>query len=210
MDKEYYRSQPSSASSLSYWKSNCFVVPKNLKVIRDDLFRPIEYEGYSDELFFKLTHHLEEVFMPSLPDGFVLKKAEVSEIASHINSCYEHEGVTTEELQKYQERPVYDSDLWLTLFDTQSGTLVASGIAEYDKCIREGSFEWIQVSPHFRRRGLGEFIVLEFLKRLKGKADFVTVSGKVHSASNPERLYEKCGFTDKVIWHVLREYEYSH
>ncbi len=38
---------------------------------------------------------------------------------------------------------------------------------------------------------------------MNGKADFVTVSGKVNNKTNPLALYERCGFSEKVIWHVL-------
>ena len=44
-------------------------------------------------------------------------------------------------------------------------------------------------------------------KRLKKKADFVTVSGKINNKSNPENLYLKCGFENKTIWHVLTKKE---
>ena len=43
-------------------------------------------------------------------------------------------------------------------------------------------------------------IVNELLYRLKGQADFVTVSGDVNNEDNPLGLYEKCGFVDKRIW----------
>ncbi|MCI8443399.1 MAG: hypothetical protein HFG27_12855 [Provencibacterium sp.] len=35
------------------------------------------------------------------------------------------------------------------------------------------------------------------------EADFATVSGKVDSFSNPERLYRRCGFQGEDIRHVL-------
>ena len=31
----------------------------------------------------------------------------------------------------------------------------------------------------------------------------LTVSGKVNTQTNPLSLYERCGFSGKVIWHVL-------
>jgi hypothetical protein len=51
--------------------------------------------------------------------------------------------------------------------------------------------------------GLGQCIVNELLSRLKDKADFVTVSGRVNNETQPERLYEQCGFSNKKNWHVL-------
>ena len=81
----------------------------------------------------------------------------------------------------------------------------ASGIAELDTDIKEGILEWIQVSPEYRGKGLGKFIVNELLWRMRDKADFVTVSGKVDNPTNPRELYKTCGFADEEIWHVLRK-----
>ena len=89
--------------------------------------------------------------------------------------------------------------------DTTNGRVVASGIAEVDPGIREGTLEWIQVSPDYRRKGLGRYIVNGLLQRLYGKADFVTVSGKLNNPGNPLALYCSCGFTDCVVWHIVRK-----
>ncbi len=93
--------------------------------------------------------------------------------------------------------------------DITSNELVASGIAGLDQNIGEGILEWIQVSPAYRRRGLGRYLVCELLSRMDGKADFVTVSGQVDNQSRPELLYESCGFQDRVVWHILTRKEKS-
>ena len=62
-----------------------------------------------------------------------------------------------------------------------------------------------QVStPEKRGFGLGQAIVRELLLRLKGKADFITVSGQIDNATDPEALYRKCGFTGNDIWCVVQ------
>ena len=86
-----------------------------------------------------------------------------------------------------------------------TGEIIASGIAEQDATIREGVLEWIQVSPAYRRRGWGRIIVYELLWRLTDQADFVTVSGKVNERTAPRALYDRCGFGEAVIWHVLKK-----
>ena len=48
-----------------------------------------------------------------------------------------------------------------------------------------------------------QLLVNELLTRLQGKADFVTVSGKVDNVTKPEMLYRKCGFKGDDIWHIL-------
>ena len=93
--------------------------------------------------------------------------------------------------------------LWLAVKDNLTEITVATGIAELDIRIGEGILEWIQVSPEYRHMELGTFVVNELLRRMKGNADFVTVSGKVNNKTNPLALYERCGFSEKVIWHVL-------
>ena len=107
-------------------------------------------------------------------------------------------------MKQYKKRNVYSPDLWIGLKENDSGKLVATGIAEFDQEIKEGVLEWIQVSPEFRRRGLGRFVVNELLIRLVKRADFVTVSGRMNNPNNPYALYLNCGFETPVIWHVVR------
>ncbi|MBR4875433.1 MAG: hypothetical protein IKU95_02975, partial [Clostridia bacterium] len=54
-----------------------------------------------------------------------------------------------------------------------------------------------------RRKGIGQAIVSELLRRMADLADFATVSGKVNSVTQPEKLYRKCGFCGNDIWHIL-------
>ncbi|KXB72468.1 hypothetical protein [Peptoniphilus sp. DNF00840] len=43
------------------------------------------------------------------------------------------------------------------------------------------------------------------MRRFKEKTSFVTVSGRINNKTKPEKLYESCGFEDKVLWHILME-----
>ena len=94
--------------------------------------------------------------------------------------------------------------MWICLYDVRNARIVATGIAEYDDTAKEGSLDWIQVSEEYRSQGFGKVIVCELLNRLLGKADFVTVAGRVDNQTKPELLYRQCGFRDKAIWHVLK------
>ncbi len=78
------------------------------------------------------------------------------------------------------------------------------GIAEIDSAIQEGSLEWIQVLPAYRRMGIGKRIVQELLARLGKRATFTTVAGGVDNPTNPEALYRSCGFTGRDVWWILR------
>ncbi len=64
--------------------------------------------------------------------------------------------------------------------------------------------EWVQVSKNSRRQGLGSYVVLELLWRMRNKMKFVTVSGRCDNPANPESLYRRCGFSGDDVWHVLR------
>ncbi|HHW93372.1 MAG TPA: GNAT family N-acetyltransferase [Clostridiaceae bacterium] len=203
MEKQTYLLNPTGASSLCFWKTNAFDIPAHMRVVSDDDFSENLLKNYTDDLYFKLLHKLKHIDAIALPEGFVVTQGSTEEFAAHINAAYEHEGVTVEELEQYRARPVYDGDLWICIRDTSSMKVVASGIAELDRDIGEGSLEWIQVSEGYRQIGLGSCIVNELLSRLKDNAEFVTVSGRVNNETRPEKLYEQCGFYDKTLWHIL-------
>lgn len=201
--KEEYLADPCRASSLPFWKTEQFAAPEGVSVFRDNEFDPDNCPG-ADERYFKLIHDLRSVPQPVLPDGYELTATGPEELAEHISACYTKEGVTAEELAGYAGRDVYDGKLWIAVRDRATGKIVASGIGAFDARIGEGILDWIQVSPAYRRRGLGRVIVCELLDRLSGKADFVTVSGRMDSDTDPFALYISCGFAHPVIWHVVR------
>ncbi len=197
-----YLKDPCRASSLPLWKAERFTVPEHLTVYRDDLF-PAERRHGVDEPYFKMMHDLKSAPTPVLPVSFELVDCEIPAFAHHIQECYTEEGVSVQELLAYQTRPVYDPNLWIAVAEADNGRIVATGIGELDKRIGEGVLEWIQVSSGYRRKGLGRFLVCELLCRMQERAAFVTVSGRMKNASKPDALYQACGFTNQVIWHVV-------
>lgn len=208
MNKETYLADPCGASALPFRKTEEIRIPAGMSVVREDQFDAARCTG-TDEPYFKLIHPLKEIRQAELPPAFRPVPCSTAEFARHIGECYTDEGVTAEELEQYRQRPVYDPELWIAVGDAE-GRIAASGIAELDTRIGEGSLEWIQVSPEYRRKGLGRYIVCELLHRLKGKAEFVTVSGRVNNEENPMALYLACGFRHPVIWHVIRDGEGQH
>lgn len=205
MDKDTYLRDPCGASSLPFWKTNDIQIPDGMLILREDDPRLSEHRPSSvDTPYFKLIHHMKWIDQPSLPDGFRFVTPDLFSLCVHINTCYAQEGLSEKELERYRFHPRYAPDLWLALQEEDTGTILASGIAEVDREIGEGVLEWIQVSPAYRRRGFGKLIVQELLLRMIGKADFVTVSGKAEDPSNPRALYERCGFEGAVIWHIIR------
>jgi GNAT superfamily N-acetyltransferase len=125
-------------------------------------------------------------------------------ISDLINRCYEDIEVTPAQINEWTGYSVFDNDLWVFIYENESDIPVALGIADFDKDIKEGSLEWIQVLPEKRGLGLGQALVSELLRRLKGKADFVTVSGQSENNTNPEAVYRKCGFTGDDVWCILK------
>ena len=203
--KEQYLSEPCKAASIPYWKVKSIAIPDSMKILHQDDFDEIEYRQYIDEPYFRLSHNLHGLSAPMLPQGYSLCKATLGDFAIHINSCYDGISITEAELRSYTARPVYDAELWLAVKDDQTGNIVATGIAELDREIGEGVLEWIQASKGHRGTGLGSYIVSELLWRMKGIAQFATVSGQCNNTTNPEKLYRKCGFIGNDVWHILRK-----
>ena len=203
IEKEAYLQAPCRMSSLSYWKANTVAVPSNVRIVHDSDFDAELLSEYDDVPYFRLMHTLENVEKPILPENFRLYNAEDTALAAHINTCYCMNSINTKEIDGWRQRKVYCKELWLTVYDEITGEIAASGIAELDRETGEGTLEWIQVAPQYRRRGLGRFIVLELLSRMAGKVQFVTVSGKINHVARPEKLYRACGFAGNDVWHVL-------
>lgn len=202
--KEEYLKDPCGASSLPFWKTEQLEIPENIYIFRDDEFNGTRCCG-TDEPYFKMINVFKSVPYSVLADEYKLTDASLEEFADHIRECYTEEYVTTEELETYTYRDVYDQDLWITIREKATERIVASGIGEFDARIGEGILDWIQVSPGHRRKGLGQVIVCELIKRLSEKARFMTVSGRVNNSNDPFALYRSCGFTDPVIWHIVTE-----
>jgi len=202
---EDYLKNPCRESSIPYWKAKSISVPHGIKILHQDDYDAAKYPQYMDEPYFRLKHDLKGLSVPQLPEGFSLYVPALRDFAAHINQGYHGIHIREAELQAYTTRPVFLSSLWLAVQDNQTGDLVATGIAELDSECKEGILEWIQVSEHYRGRGLGSYIVAELLWRMKDIAQFATVSGQCNNPTNPESLYRRCGFTGNDVWHILRK-----
>lgn len=201
---EAYIADPCGASSLSYRKTTELHVPDSVTIVRDDAFCGVP-EGLTDTVYFKLRHNLRNLQPAPVPDGYSIVHADTAAFARHINACYSSEGVTPGELERYKEHDAYRAYLWIALQINRTGEIAATGIAEIDASIGEGTLEWIQVSPAHRRRSLGRWTVNELLCRMRDEAAFATVSGRADNPTDPFGLYRRCGFTDPVYWHIIKE-----
>lgn len=199
LERELYLADPCGASSLSFRKTKRFAVPENVAVLREDQFDPAKCDG-TDEPYFKVIHRLRDIKREELPSKYKLIRCGADDMSRHISWCYTEERLSGDDLRAFTGAP----DLCIAVIDTSNGEIAASGIAEVDPVVREGTLEWIQVSPGYRRQGLGRYIVCELLRRMRDRADFVTVSGSLNNPCDPLALYISCGFADPVVWHVLR------
>lgn len=200
-----YLKAPCRKSSIPYWKRKALVVPDDMLILHDaDFFRG-DYKGYTDERYFRLFHDLKTLRMPGADGAEIVVAADRTDaFVSTINGSYSDLSVTERQLESYQKTPVYCPELWLLLRDGK-GKYIGSGIADYDREAGELIIEWVQVLPLYRNRGYGSAIVNALLTKMKGRAKFATVSGKLDSPVCPEKLYRKCGFKGNDIWHILRK-----
>ena len=199
ISKEEYLKNPTSASSLSFFKSNTININKKIEIV--DKVEDITLNKY----YFKLVHYLDNIKDVKLDDNYIFTDANINEFNDHINSCYDDININVEVLKEYQNSNVYEEKLWIAIKDVNNNKIIGSIIASFDKDIKEAYIEWLQISKEYRCLGLGFVLVNELLKRLKGKALFVTVSGDVNNPYHPLSLYQKCGFGDKVIFKIAGE-----
>jgi len=195
--KMQYLSNPCGTLATAFWKENFFQKPEGIK---------ISHNSGEGARYFRLIHHLENDINAILPSGFSFRNVDMPRdaklVADVINACYAGYAQTAGSIMQWMKYPVYDSNLWVFIYDEDERLPVALGIADFDMTIKEGSLEWIQVLPSYQGKGLGQAIVHELLSRLKSCADFATVSGEVDNVTNPEKLYRKCGFIGDDIWFV--------
>jgi GNAT superfamily N-acetyltransferase len=181
----------------------------HLALVHQDYRRSIPRHAFkrhwrSFRLLYRSGGHLGGVTMPP---GFNIQWAEphreVRLAADFINQCYPGMHLKSDTVRSWTEHPVYDSNLWVWIVDEKTGEPAGLGIAELDREIAEGSLEWIQVHPQYRRRGVGASLVKSLLVRLDGIAQFTTVAGRIDNPTAPETLYRHCGFTGNDIWWVF-------
>lgn len=180
----------------------------NFMIIHDDYFQQINTDGYNFKSYFRIKHNNKNILTYCLNNDFYIEEArpekEYSRISNFIGRCYKDLHPTSNAVESWTTHRVFDNYLWIWIMDKRKKIPAALGIAEFDRSVPEGSLEWIQVIPEYQGRGLGRVLVIELLNRLKGRADFTTVSGEMDNKSNPERLYRSCGFAGNDIWWLLR------
>lgn len=199
VSREEYLKNPTSASSLSFFKTNTININKKIEIVDK-----VE-DNTLNKYYFKLVHYLDNIEDVKLDDNYIFTDATIEEFNDHINYCYDDININIEELKNYQNSIVYDKDLWIAIKDVSNNKIIGTIIAPFDKDIKEAYIEWLQISKEYRNKGLGFVLVNELLKRVKGKALFVTVSGDVNNPYHPLSLYQRCGFGETTIFKINGE-----
>ena len=207
--KEQYINDPCGVCSTAFWKNDFFQKPEDLQILHANELSGIDIDTYNMTRYFRLKHNMEVLDTCKLNRDYHYQTVNIETqrelVSDLINRCYEDISVTPAQINDWTKYSVFDNDLWVFVYEKESETPIALGIADFDKDIKEGSLEWIQVLPEKRGRGFGKALVGELLQRLESKADFVTVSGQIENNANPEAMYRNCGFTGDDVWCVLQK-----
>ena len=205
MELKTYLKNPCGLLSIPWWKHIRMEVPAHILIAHQRDFSPELAAGCRDQVYFRLSRTLH-----TIPDykasGFLMESLSpecAPLIASIINASYEDIRVTENQIRTMEDSPAFCPALWILAREEQSGNAAGCAMGEFDPASGEMSIEWVQVLPHFRRRGVGRALVLELLRQAPIEAGFAPVSGRTDSSSNPESLYRSCGFEGSDYWHIL-------
>lgn len=214
--KETYLKDPCKTLSIPYWKYCSFSIPKDIDIFHEEdqnrnSFLSNHIQKYKTvERFFRMSHSLKHITDFSDEEITIVAEDELEKLAEMINIAYQEQGIGVSKaiLEEARLRKVCHDSLWICI--KKEGKMIASGIAEFDEECKEGILEWIQVLPDYQRKGYGEKIVLELLRRIKRlDAKFVSVSGSLDNLSQPIKLYRRVGFEGNDIWYICRKIKYE-
>jgi ribosomal protein S18 acetylase RimI-like enzyme len=201
-----YLQNPCGTLSIPYWKAAALEHTARPAIVHARDFVREQWVDYDVTPYFRLLHTLRDIPDAPLDCAFALAnhahEADDREIAKLLRACYPSNRTKAKDIAAWRDHATYAARLWVVVQEQKSGKMVACGIAELDTTAREGALEWIQVLPAYQRRGIGRHIVCELLRRMRGRADFATVSGSLQNQTNPEALYRACGFQGSDVWYV--------
>lgn len=204
---EEYLKNPCRYSALPFYKE----VKQNndLLVIHNDEVNQGHLKNItSHKRFFRIFHDLRNVDTVNI-QGFVNRKfsadTDIDKVIAIINGSYSNIRITSKEVNEMIKDTVYHSDLWNFIIDESTGQEIALGICQYDEVVSEVVFDWIQVLPEYRGKGIASMLVTHLLSDVPKNAKFATVSGDMDNPSSPEKLYKKCGFTGNDVWYIIKK-----
>ncbi len=154
-------------------------------------FEATEHFGYL------LSRSLDEpIPEPRLPEGWRVRDVGPSEFEARVavhRAAWHRSRFSLEQYLKVRAIDVYDPSLDLVAV-APTGEFASYCIGWVDEALGVGSFEPVGTSTQWRRRGLGQQVQYEGLRRMKAKGMH---SAKIGTAGFNERaygLYTACGF----------------
>lgn len=208
---EDYKANPCKALSIPYWKAKSISIPPNMRIVHNSEFDMKLLDAYVDKKFFRLSHNLIRIPAFDKDAGFhasgikfeLIPSDKTDELTDMINHSYTHSEirVSADYIKSLTKTYVYCPELWIAAM--LDGTLIGSILCDFDTEACEGTIEWLQVLPEYRKRGIAAALICKALRTMSGFASFATVSGECDNITNPEKIYRKCGFAGNDIWHIL-------
>ncbi|MDL2292863.1 GNAT family N-acetyltransferase, partial [Acholeplasma sp. OttesenSCG-928-E16] len=198
--KNRYLKDPTKELSISLAKSLVFdySLPVTIKQINNQ-------SHSKGDIYSKLIYYFDKNLIKKNIDGIQLRKLTIEDldgITSNINNSYNDIKVSKKDVESLMNQKDFNSNLWIGAFNKDK--LIGSIIGVFDKSINEIYLEWIQVDKEFRRTGIGESLLVEFLNSAKKIGDFVTVCCNYNNQTRPIELYKKVGFINQVNWFVRK------
>ena len=202
-----YLANPCKFSALPLYKE---VKQKNkISVIHDDGFNQTQVQDFTKhQRFFRISHNLENVDIVNVPGYKIMEcniETDIEKVIQIINKSYEDIRITVEDVNLMIKDRVFEPSMWIFVVDENTKKEAALGICHFDESVFEVEFDWIQVLPEYRGKGLGSMLVTYLLNNTPKQAKFATVSGDMDNLSSPEKLYRRCGFDGNDVWYILRE-----
>ena len=185
MDIKEYLSNPCGMLSIPYWKYKTLDIPSSVTIIHE---RDWKNQSHNYQRFFRVKHNLDN--LPIVDFDFELLNIDnqAEELAAMVNSCYKDEGITLNEqdILSWRNHKTFREYLCVYIKDN-NGLMIASGIAEFDQECKEGTIEWVQVLPEYRRKGIASAITSRLAVEImnRGKIPFYcTAWSNIRSVRN--------------------------
>jgi len=138
----------------------------------------------------------ESIPEPSLPDGWQIRSVQPPDFEARVQvhrDSWHRSRFSLEQYLAVRAIDVFDPDLDLVAL-SPNGEFASYCIGWIDSATGIGSFEPVGTPPAWRRRGLGQQVQYEGLRRMRSKG---MSNAKIHTAGFNDRaygLYTSCGF----------------
>jgi len=159
----------------------------------------LEANGFAaaDHFNYYLSRSLDDPIPESaLPDGWCVRAVEEPDfearVAVHRDSWHKSRFTLAQYLQ-VRDVAVFDPDLDLVA-QSPDGEFASYCIGWVDQATGLGSFEPVGTPPAWRRRGLGQQVQYEGLRRMKSKGMCHAEIGTAGFNDRAYGLYTSCGF----------------